>query len=314
MLSILVPVYNNARSLAELAARIAAAMGELPYEIVFVDDGSTDGSAQILRTLAREDARVKLISLSRNFGQHPAISAALEHATGDRFVLMDADLQDQPEDIPKLLEPLGVHEVVYSTKRKSAQDPHRLTSAIYHYLFSRIVGVRVPAGIGTFRAFTLRVRDAMLLFPERNILYGPLMFYIGFSSTFVEVEHVARPGGSTSYTFRRRLALAINSLLSYTDLPHRVFVYLGILLVIGSALYGAATVIGYFWLGRALPEGLNLIVLLLVLMLGSLMTSVGILGAYLFRVYEEVLRRPRYIVAERINVAAPRAVAEARNP
>ena len=306
MLSILVPVYNNADTLRELAARIAQALVGTDYEIVFVNDGSTDRSAEILQSLARENARHKVVLLSKNFGQHPAISAALEHAQGDTFVLMDADLQDRPEDIPALHALLADGaEIVYSIMRTSEQRAQRLTSALFHYVFSRIVGVQVPPNIGTFRAFTLRVRDSLLQFPERRILYGPLMFYIGFRSTFLEVEHAQR--SASSYTFGKRLALALNALLSYTDLPHRALIYLGVLLVLGSILYGLATIIGYLWLGLALPQGLNLIVLLLVLVLGSLMASVGILGAYLFRVYEEVLRRPRYLVAGRINVSAPAA-------
>ena len=307
MLSILVPVYNNEKSLQELATRLSDALRGQQYEIVFVNDGSVDRSGEILQNLASSDARCKVVLFSRNFGQHPAISAALEHARGDAFVLMDADLQDRPEDIPALLAPLAQgNDVVYSIM-KGPRRSQRLTSALFHYVFSRIVGVNVPSEIGTFRAFTGKVRDALLLFPERRILYGPLMFYIGFRSTFVEVAREQRAGESSSYTFRKRLVLAMNALLSYTDLPHRVLTYLGILLVLGSVLYGAATIIGYFLLGLALPAGLNLIVLLLVLVLGSLMVSVGILGAYVFRVYEEVLRRPRYIVAGRINVPAPGA-------
>jgi dolichol-phosphate mannosyltransferase len=308
MLSILVPVYNNADTLNELATRIDAALPGTDYEVVFVNDGSLDRSAEILQNLARNNNRLKVIFLSRNFGQHPAISAALEHARGDAFILMDADLQDRPEDIPKLLAPLADgNEVVYSIMRSAGERSQRLTSALFHYVFSRIVGVDVPPDIGTFRAFTRRVRDALLQFSERRILYGPLMFYIGFRNTFVEVEHAQSAGNRTSYTFRKRLTLALNALLSYTDLPHRVLAYLGVLLVAGSALYGIATIVGYFWFGLALPAGLNLVVLLLVLVLGSLMASVGILGAYLFRVYEEVLRRPRYLVAGRINVPAPNA-------
>ena len=304
MLSILVPVYNNEKSLRELATRIAASLSGREYEIVFVNDGSIDQSGEILQTLADSDRRCKVVLFSRNFGQHPAISAALEHAQGDVFVLMDADLQDRPEDITALLAPLAEgNDVVYSIM-KGPRRSQRVTSALFHYVFSRIVGVTVPAEIGTFRAFTKKVRDALLLFPERRILYGPLMFYIGFRSAFVEVAREHLPGAPSSYTFQKRLALAINALLSYTDLPHRILTYLGILLVLGSSLYAVAIVIGYFLLNLTLPPGLNLIVLLLVLVMGSLMVSVGILGAYVFRVYEEVLRRPRYIVAGRINVPA----------
>jgi dolichol-phosphate mannosyltransferase len=303
MISVVVPVYNNGATVDELARRVAAALRPKPYELIFVDDGSSDDSLAQLKRIAAGSPEVKLISLARNFGQHPAISAGFEHARGDAIVLMDADLQDRPEDIPPLLEKLrdGV-DIVYTRKARSAEGlAVRISSSLYHYVFSRVTRSRRFADIGTLRAFTRKFLSAVLQYGERNILYGPLMVYMGFRSDFVDVVRDARQAGSSGYSFGKRLALAVNSLVSYTDIPHRVSIYIGLALFGGSAVYGAAVLLQYLIHGRALPAGFTLILLMLTLMLGSLMISLGIIGSYVFRVYQEVLRRPRYLIAEKIN-------------
>ena len=188
-ISVILPIYNTGACLDELYARLRQTI-ELcghDFEFIMVDDGSPDGAHIKLEELARMDSRIKAIILSRNFGQHPAISAGLEHATGDVVVLMDADLQDRPEDIPLFLASLkdGV-DIVYSVKQNGAEGfLQRLTSKLYHYVFSRITRTNVPNNIGTFRLFRGSVRNAMLQYSERNVLYGPLMFYIGFHSTTI---------------------------------------------------------------------------------------------------------------------------------
>lgn len=303
VISVVVPVYNNADTVAELARRLSATLAGSAHEIIFVDDGSIDGSTEKLRDLASVNHRIRVIFFSRNFGQHPAICAGFEHAGGDQVVLMDADLQDRPEDIPQLVAGLrdGV-DVVYTIKRAAKVGlSSRVTSLIYHFIFSKIVRVPVPVNIGTFRAFTRKFNLALLRYRERNILYGPLMFYMGFKSSYVEVVHESRPSGRSSYSFRRRLALAVNSLISYTDIPHRVSLYIGGLLIMGSVVYGIAVAAQYFIFGRGLPAGITLLLLITILMFGSLMVSLGIIGSYLFRVYQEVLRRPRYLVAGKMN-------------
>lgn len=305
VISVVVPVYNNADTIEELAQRLASTLAATNHELIFVNDGSSDSSLNKLRELAGANKRIRVISFSRNFGQHPAICAGFECACGDQIVLMDADLQDRPEDIPALV--VGLREnvdIVYTIKRTNSPGlSTRVTSILYHYLFSRIVRVPVPTNIGTFRAFTRKFRASLLRYRERNILYGPLMFYMGFNAAFIEVEHSARQSGRSSYTFRKRLALAVNSLISYTDIPHRMSLYFGGLLIFGSLIYGFLIGTQYILFGRELPAGLTLILLILVMMLGSLMASLGIIGSYLFRVYQEVLQRPRYLVAEKINIA-----------
>lgn len=304
MISVVIPVYNNASSVEELARRIDAALQSSPYEAIFVDDGSSDDSLARLKRIAGANRSAKVISLARNFGQHPAISAGFEHAKGDVVVLMDADLQDRPEDIPRVVSKLRDDvDVVYTCKARAAEEVAvRISSALYHYIFSRITRSRRFAEIGTFRAFSRKFLSALLLYRERNILYGPLMVYMGYKSAIVEVVRDRRPSGGSGYTFGKRLALALNSLISYTDIPHRLSLYIGLTFFAASALYGAAVLVQYLMFGRSLPEGFTLILLVLTLMLGSLMISLGIIGSYVFRVYQEVLQRPRYLIAEKVNL------------
>lgn len=305
MISVVIPVYNNASTVEELARRIDAALNGVAYEAIFVDDGSADASLAALKRVASVNRSVKVIALARNFGQHPAISAGFEHAKGDAVVLMDADLQDRPEDIPLLACKLRDDvDVVYTRKTQPEEEAAvRMTSALYHYVFARITGSPRFAEIGTFRAFSRKFLSALLQYRERNVLYGPLMVYMGFKSTIVEVVRERRPSGSSGYTFGKRLALAVNSLISYTDIPHRLSIYIGAALFTGSALYGAVVLLQYLIYGRSLPAGFTLVLMMLTLMLGSLMISLGIIGSYVFRVYQEVLQRPRYLIAEKVNLA-----------
>ena len=305
MISVVIPVYNNASSVEELARRIDVALQPGPYEAIFVDDGSSDDSLARLKRIAGANPSAKVISLARNFGQHPAISAGFEHAKGNVVILMDADLQDRPEDIPLLVGNLRDDvDIVYTRKAQPEEELSvRISSAVYHYVFSRITRSPRFEEIGTFRAFSGKFLAALLEYRERNVLYGPLMVYMGFKSAIVEVTRERRSSGGSGYTFSRRLALAINSLISYTDIPHRLSIYIGLALFAGSVLYGGAVLVQYLMYGRALPAGVTLILLMLTLMLGSLMISLGIIGSYVFRVYQEVLQRPRYLIAEKVNLA-----------
>lgn len=307
-ISVVIPVYNNSAALHELTVRLVATLGQYSqgYEIVYVNDGSRDNSFAILEGLAAKNQAVKVVNLSRNFGQHPAICAGFEHAAGDIIILMDADLQDSPEDIPDLVQKLHTEgaDIAYTIKQSSDKRlTSRLTSTIYHYIFSRIVKTNVPLNIGTFRAFNRKFLDAVLQFREVNVLYGPLMFYMGFKSCFLELPYYDRPHGRSSYTFRKRLQLAVNSLISYTDVPHRLSIIFGVALLFGSLLYGLAVLLQYFLFGTSLPGGSTLILLVLCLTLGSVMMTIGVIGTYVFRVYQEVLHRPRYLVQDRINLS-----------
>jgi glycosyltransferase involved in cell wall biosynthesis len=310
-LSIVVPVYRNAASLRELAARVHATLAPLPqgYELLLVDDGSPDDSWTVINELSRGNPSIRGIRLSRNFGQHPAIAAGFERARGDIVVLMDADLEDRPENIPDLISLIKDDvDIAFSIKRGERPSlVSRLTSHVFHAAFSLMTGNKVPPSIGTFRAFTRKVLLAMQQYPEYNVLYGPLMFYIGFNPAFLETVRDARHHGTSSYSFRKRLSLAIRSLASYTDLPIKAF-FTGGAVVFGAAvLYGAAVLLQYFLVESAAPSGLTLLVLIMMFFMSVMMIGLGVIGSYLFRVYQEVLRRPRYLVTQELNPPAERA-------
>ena len=302
-LSILVPVYNNETTIDPLVERMRTALEGLHYEAVIVDDGSRDSSLARLKALAATDSRLRIISFSRNFGQHPAIAAALEHAYGDVLVLMDADLEDRPENIPMLVRTLQEQQcdIVYTTKIEGTVTPRGLSSDAYHQVFSRAIGVTLPRQLGTFRAFTRKVGDALRAFPERDVVYGPLMFYVGFSFAIVPVDRGTRPGGS-SYTFAKRLGLAVNSLITYSDLAPKLFASAGAVMIAAPLLYGGIVLLQYLLAGRTLPAGLTIIVLLLSFLGGTIMLALGVLGVYVFRIFQEVLARPRYVIDETMNL------------
>lgn len=307
LLSILVPAYNNEAYIQELCTRIDASLTlkKIAYEIVFVNDGSQDKTWKILRDLGSSDPRIKAICLSRNFGQHAAISAALEHARGDRFVLMDADLQDRPELIPSLLNELdeGDYDIVYTLKEGSEETlARRLTSRAFHSFVSNSTGSHTEANIGTFRVFNNTVANALLSYRERAVVYGPLMHTMGYRTSFVTVPRDPRHGSGSSYTFSKRLSLAFQSIVSYSTLPQKLLLWTGGIVCSTSVAYLLAIVVQHLLGGEGLAQGLTLLVVLLLFLIGIVMLGLGIISAYLFLVYREILNRPRYHVQQSINL------------
>jgi glycosyltransferase involved in cell wall biosynthesis len=315
--SVIVPVYRNEASLDELVERLVltiAGMGRR-FEILLIDDGSPDRSWEIIERLAAEHAEVVGLKLSRNFGQHPAIAAGLERARGDVTVLMDADLQDEPEQLPGLLAKLDEgSDVVYTVNvDEDGSGSSRLTSALFHYSFSRLAQVDVPHAIGTYRVFTRAFREALLSYPERRPLYGPLMLYMGFTASFVPVRRKPSRARKSGYTMFKRLGLALDTLASYTNVPHRIVLLVGTVLTSLSALYLAALVVDYVVRGPELASGLTLVTGIVVLLMGAVLLSLGIVGSYVFRVFEEVLGRPRYLLAKTIDTRPLESAPEATN-
>jgi len=271
-ISVILPVYRTAVFLPELCRRLHETLASCSenYELLLIDDGSPDDAWDVILRLASADPHVKALRLSRNFGQHPAIAAGIDRAHGDYIVLMDTDLQDRPEDIPAFLSEFrdGI-EIVYSTKKgEEERFLVWVTSRLFHRIFSAITQTQVPADIGTFRMFTRRFLGVLKQFPERNVLYGPL---------------------------------AVDSLISYTDWPHRVLTIGGGLIMVGSGMLVTVLLAAYLILGTAAPPGLTLVSLLITFTLGAMMFGLGVIGTYVFRIFQEVLHRPRYLVAESRN-------------
>jgi polyisoprenyl-phosphate glycosyltransferase len=303
MISIIIPVYNNNKTLKELTERLVKSLNNNEFEIIYINDGSQDSSLNILKELSKECKQIKIISFSRNFGQHPAISAGFEHALGDKIVLMDADLQDKPENIPLLLNNLKNDlDIVYTIRKdKKISFFRNITSRLFHHFVSKQVGVKIPGDIGTFRLFTRKVLDALLKYNEVKILYGPLMYYVGFNCCYVEVNRDERPNEKSSYSFLKRLELAVNTIITYTDLPYRIFLYVGSIILFGSVFYMLLVMLQYLFMGKMLPGGMTIIIVMLSFMIGSIIFCLGILGIYLFHTFQEVLHRPRYLIDEIID-------------
>lgn len=304
--SVVIPVYRNEASLDELAARLVGTLRKLggAFEIVLVDDGSPDGSWEVIRRLGAEHPEIVGLRLSRNFGQHPAIAAGFERARGELTVLMDADLQDEPEELPRLLEQLeGGADVVYTVNvDEKGSSNSRLTSALFHYSFSRVANVEVPQSIGTYRAFNRTFREALLRYPERGALYGPLMLYMGFKTSFIPVQRKDRADGDrSSYGFLKRMSLAVDTLVSYTNVPLRLLVIMGAAISALSAIYLGVLIVDYFIRGPVFASGVALLLGVTLLFMGTVLVSLGVVGTYVFRTFQEVLGRPRYLVAETVD-------------
>jgi dolichol-phosphate mannosyltransferase len=304
-LSFVIPVFNNAESIRELFDRLQVALARITskYEIIFIDDGSMDQSWAVIRSICATDVRVIGIRLSRNFGQHPAINAGMRKATGDITILMDADLQDRPEELEKLLDPFELEqdvEVVYTQFEMESGGKSRFTSRVFSRVFTKLSGNNHPLNVGTFRAFSSKVRNSLLEYPEAGAVYGPLMVQMGFNQAFVQVSRSEAAGRRTSYTFGKRLALAISALIAYSNLLHWIITLTGVIFTFLSALYLSVMTVQYVINDKTLMNGQVLLIGITVLMSGVSLMCIGILTAYITRIYQEVLARPRFHIAHEL--------------
>jgi polyisoprenyl-phosphate glycosyltransferase len=304
LLSVVAPVYNEEASIAEFHSRVASTLAGLPFELVLVDDGSRDGSAAILADLADEDPRVRVVRLSRNFGHQAAITAGLDHARGDAVVMMDSDLQDPPELIPDLLERWrGGSDVVYAVRRERAGETRmKLATANWFYrLFSRLAQIEVTPNAGDFRLLDRRALHALSSLRERNRFLRGMTVWVGFNQTAVAYDRDPRHAGETKYTPRRMLRFSLDAISSFSNVPLQLATVLGFIFS-AIAFLGIPVAIGFRLAGEFVP-GITTVLLVVLLLGGIQLITVGIIGEYLGRVYEEVKGRPLYVVSERVNFA-----------
>ncbi len=303
LLSVVAPLFNEEATLGELHSRLADALRGLPLELIMVDDGSTDETPRILAELADSDPAVRVVTLSRNFGHQAALTAGLDHARGDVAVMMDSDLQDPPELIPTMLEHWrSGSDVVYAVRRLRAGETRvKLVSARWFYrLFSRLTQIKLEQNAGDFRLLDRRALDGLNSMRERNRFLRGMTVWVGFTQTAVPYDRDPRHGGETKYTARRMLSFSLDAISSFSHLPLQLATLLGFLFA-GIAFLGIPVAVGFRIAGEFVP-GITT-VLLAVLMLGGIqLIAVGIIGEYLGRVYEEVKRRPLYVVRQRLNM------------
>jgi glycosyltransferase involved in cell wall biosynthesis len=304
-LSVVIPLYNEEETLPELHRRLTDVLGrlDLGYEIVFVNDGSADRTADMVRALARDDARIKFINLSRNFGHRPALAAGIAHATGDVAVLMDGDLQDKPEAIPDFLAKWREgYDVVYAVRYARKEGFFsRIAFKAFYWLLAGMSGIKQPLDAGIFSLLDRRALNVLRSLGEHNRYYPGLRAFIGFKQVGVPTERDARHAGTSRVRLSGLIRLACDAIFSFSFVPIRAATYLGLLVAAGAFIY--LMVILYFRLftDEAVTGWASTLVSILFLGAVQLIT-LGILGEYIGRIYEETKKRPYFIVAETINI------------
>jgi dolichol-phosphate mannosyltransferase len=318
--SVVVPVYQNAGSLADLLARLRGMAEGLPgerFEFVFVDDGSTDDSFAVLRRLAGEDARVRLVKLSRNFGSGPAILAGLTEARGECMVALAADLQDPPELIPRLLELWRQGRKVVLAARRSRADPlaTRLLAGAFYRLFRRFALPNMPRQGFDFFLLDRTVRDLLAGIQENNAYLMGLILWMGFDPGVIHYDREARPAryGPSMWGLGRRVKHFIDSFTAFSYFPLRAASVLGVVVAVLGVLYAVLVVVLRVVHGFPV-EGWASIMVAVLLLSGVQMLMIGVLGEYLWRNLEETRRRPRFIVAEVVEGEGAPRPDQARSP
>jgi glycosyltransferase involved in cell wall biosynthesis len=308
VLSVVIPCHNEQEVLEELHERLSSVLDEIgdPAEIVFVNDGSTDGTLAILERLRAGDSRIAVVNLSRNFGKEIATTAGLDHSRGKAVVVIDADLQDPPEVIPALLAAWREGaDVVHARRRAREGEPwlKRMTAAAFYRLMERAGRAPIPRDVGDFRLMSRRVVDALGELRERHRFMKGLFAWVGFPTSTVLYDRAPRRAGQTKWGYWRLWNLAIEGITSHTVMPLKVATYLGLLTAVGAALYLLEVVVRTLVWGNPVAGYPSLMAV--VLFLGSAqLVTLGVIGEYLGRIFNETKGRPLYIV-ERFEPAGP---------
>jgi len=311
LISIVVPVFNEEKGLGLLLDRLLPVLEGLgmAFEVIFVNDGSRDSSLEVLRQLTGRDPRLKLVSFSRNFGKECAIAAGLAYASGDAVVLMDSDLQHPPEVIKEFVARWREgYQIVFGQRldRRTDGPVRRLMSKLFYRLFQLLTKTDLPRNAGDFRLLDRKAVDALNRIGERARYNNGLYSWIGFRSIGVPYTVGERAVGASKWSPRRLMHFAIDGLTSFSNVPLKVWSYLGLLVSLIAVGYAVVFFVKTLIFGIDVP-GFPTLVISIMLLSGAQLISLGVLGEYLARVYDEVKARPLYIVAEEIGFAAPRS-------
>lgn len=318
-LTIVVPMFNESENLAPLLARLRPVLERCvaSYEIVFVDDGSSDDTLLALRHAHLADERFRAVSFSRNFGKEIAIAAGLDHARGEAVVIMDADLQHPPEMIETFVERWREgYQNVYGQRVDRTADSamRRMLTLRFYKLFASFGETALPPGAGDFRLLDAQAVEALRAMPERARFSKGLYAWIGYRSIGVPFEVAERAFGESKFSYRKLTRFALDGLMSFSTLPLMVWTYVGTLIAIGALAMAVYFIMQTITVGADVPGYASLIVSIMFFS-GVQLMSLGILGEYVGRIFAEVKRRPLYLVAERVGLeedASP--IGRARKP
>ncbi|HUW56757.1 MAG TPA: glycosyltransferase family 2 protein [Planctomycetota bacterium] len=305
-ITVVIPVYNEEACLEALFERLQRLNEGQPddYDFLFVDDGSRDNSREIIRSLAQGHPAVRYLFFSRNFGHEMATTAGLDHADGDAVVIIDADLQDPPEVIPRLVERWREgNEVVYAKRktRKGENVLKRFTAWLFYRLINKLSDVPIPADTGDFRLMDRQVVEGFRRCRERNRFVRGLVSWTGFRQTAVEYERDARAGGETKYGFFKLLRLTFDAVTGFSSVPLRIGVMLGLVVCVVAFIQAVRIFVEKMFWGIPI-EGYALLATGIFFLGGVQLLVIGLLGEYIGRIYTQVQERPLYIVREKSDV------------
>ncbi|MFA5158315.1 MAG: glycosyltransferase [Patescibacteria group bacterium] len=301
-LSIVAPVYNETENIASFYSRLKKSVKKYKHEIIFIDDGSSDGSVGKLEQISKKDKQTKVLIFSRNFGHQIAITAGIDNSSGDATVIIDSDLQDPPELIPSLVSKwLGGYEVVYAVRRARKDSWFKkITASIFYKILVSITEIKIPANTGDFRLIDKKVASELSKMPEKSRFIRGLVPWIGFSQTSVFFNRDKRHHGKTKYSFGKMLKLSLHAITSFSNFSLKLISYAGFILFIVGFLGGIGVIIF-----RSVMAGNLYLILLLISVIaltsGLILIALGILGEYVGRIYTETQNRPLYIIKDKIN-------------
>lgn len=303
LLSVVAPVFNEEATIERFYARVCNALEGIEFEVVLVDDGSTDGSARVLSELASGDPRVHVVFLSRNFGHQTALTAGLDHARGDAVVMLDADLQDPPELITRMLDHWRAGcDVVYAVREQREGESHfKLSTArLFYALFDKLAHVELQQNSGDFRLLDRRPLDALLSMRERSRFLRGMTVWVGYRQAAVPYRRDPRHAGETKYTVAKMLRFSLDAISSFSDRPLQLATLLGFM-ISTLAFIAIPIVVILRILGSYLP-GFSSLTIVVLLLGGIQLIAIGIIGEYVGRIYDEVKGRPLYLVRSRLNM------------
>ncbi len=305
-LSVVIPVFNENEVLPQLRERLSPVLDKCTtdYEIIFVNDGSTDNTLPLLKTWAAQDNRIKIISLSRNFGKEAAVTAGLSAATGQAVIILDADLQDPPEIIPQLWEKFKEgFDNVYGVRQDRSSDSFfkRATANSFYKLYNRLADTPIPHNAGDYRLLSRRAVNAVLALPERERFMKGLFTWVGYKSVAVPFTREKRAAGKTKWGYWKLWNFALNGLTASTTLPLKLWTYFGLFISLASFVFALWTAYKKLVFGNPV-SGYTSIMVAILFFSGVQLITLGVIGEYLSRIFNEVKQRPAYFIDEKINL------------
>lgn len=318
-ISVVVPLHNEQLVLPELLRRISAVLDAVPggpHEMIFVDDGSADRTFEIVQDAVKMDPRISVIALSRNFGHQAALTAALDHASGDATVILDGDLQDPPESIPALIAKFQEgYDVVYAQRKRRKEGPLlKLSFYLFYRLMHGLSDTHLPLDAGDFGLISRRVVNQLRKMPEHHRYLRGMRSWVGFRQIGISIERSERFAGESKYGFLKYLKLASDAIFSFSTIPIRAAALLGAVSVFLSGLFVLYSIIAKMVFHQS-PKGFTALIVVLTFLAGTVLFFLGIIGEYVGRVYEEVKARPLYVIEKIVgNIASDRLHSPAGRP